>query len=170
MGSTGAIIMGFFAGVFCVLALGPVIGWTNPSLLIPIAIFGLIVARVVALSRRGSAHFATARAEKVITWASIGEGIGMPIVVTILIVLGHRDLILPGIAAVVGLHFLPMAYAIPFRAFYVLGTALLIAAIIGVLLRQPFGSEVAGVAAAGALWIASYTALSREARALASAP
>jgi hypothetical protein len=170
MGSTGAVIMGFFAGIFCVLALGPVLGWTNPLLLIPIAILGFIVARVVALSRRGSAKLATAHAEDVITWASIGEGIGIPIVVTVLIILGHRDLILPGIAAVVGLHFLPMAYAIPFRAFYALGVALLIAAIVGILLRQPIGSEVAGVAAAAALWFASFAALRRESRALAGQP
>jgi hypothetical protein len=32
---------------------------------------------------------------------------------------------------VVGVHFLPMAYAIPFRAFYAVAIALLIAATIG---------------------------------------
>jgi hypothetical protein len=170
MGSTGAIIMGFFAAIFCILGLGQAIGWTNPALLIPIAIFASIVIRVIALSRKGTAKFATARAEKVITWSSIGEGIGIVIVANVLAVLGHRDLILPGTAAVVGLHFVPMAYAIPFRAFYVVAGALLIAATIGFLLRQPIGSEVAGVSAAAALWIASFAALSRESRALASLP
>jgi len=170
MGSTGAIIMGFFAAIFCILGLGPVIGWTNPLLLIPIAILAFIVIRVVALSRIGTAKLATARAEKVITWSSIGEGIAIPIVATVLAALGHHDLILPGIAAVVGLHFLPMAYAIPFRAFYAVAIALLIAATIGILIRQPTGSEVAGLAAAAALWIASFAALRRESRALASLP
>ncbi len=170
MGSTGAVIMGFFAGMFCILALGPAIGWTNPLFLIPIAILGLIILRVIALSRKGSAKFATPRAESVIMWSSIGEGIAIPIVVTALVLLGHHDLILPGIAVVVGLHFLPMAYAIPFRAFYAVAAGLLIAATTGFLLPQPTGSEVAGVAAAVALWIASFTALSRESRALASRP
>jgi len=167
MGSTGAIIMGSFAGIFCISGLGPAIGWKNPLMLIPIAVVAFIAIRVVALSRKGTAKLATARAEKVITWSSIGEGVGIPIVVLVLVNLGHSDLNLPGIATVVGLHFLPMAYAIPFRAFYAVGIALLIAATIGFLLRQPVGSEVAGVAAAAALWIASFTALSRESRALA---
>ncbi len=170
MGSTGAIIMGFFAGVFCIFGLGPMIGWTNPLLLAPIVIFAVIVIRVIALSRSGRAQFRTARAEKVITWSSIGEGIGIVIVVNVLINIGHRDLILPGIAAVVGLHFLPMAYAIPFRAFYPMAAALLIAATVGFLLRQPTGTEVAGIAAAATLWFASAIALNRESQALAARP
>ncbi len=165
-GSTGALIMGFFGGIFYIAGLGPVIGWTNPLMLIPIALVGFIAMRVVALSRKGTARFATTRAAKIITWSTVGEGIGIFIAVNVLVNLGRHDLILPGIAAVVGLHFLPMAYAIPFRAFYAVSGGLLIAATIGILVRQPTGSEVAGVAAAAVLWVASALALSRESRAL----
>jgi len=167
MGSTGAVIMGFFAGIFYILGLGPAIGWTNPLLLMPIAILGIIVTRVIVLSRRGSANLASPRAETVFMWSTVGEGIGIMIVVGVLVILGHHDLILPGIAAVVGLHFVPIAYAIPFRPFYAVAAGLLVAATIGFLAGQPAGSELAGVAGAAALWIASFTALQRESRTLA---
>ena len=168
MGSTGAVIMSFFGVIFCILGLGPEIGWTNPLFLIPFAILGFIVMRVVALSRRGSANLASASTDKVFMWATIGEGIGIVIVVNVLVNFGHRDLILPGIAAVVGLHFLPIAYVIPFRPFYAVAAGLLAAAAFGFLAGQPAGSEVAGVVAAVALWVASFTALSRESRSLIS--
>ena len=167
MGSTGAIIMGFFGAVFCFFALGPTMGWTNPLLLLPIAIFAYIVIRAVTLSRNGTARLGSARAGKVIVWSSIGEGVGIFILANVLVNLGRPGLILPGIAAVVGLHFLPMAYAIPFRSFYAVAAALLAFAILGMLLPQPVGAELAGCAAAAALWIASFAALHRESKALA---
>ena len=74
MGPTGAIIMGFFGAAFCIMGLGPVIGWTNPLLLLPITLFGFIAMRAVALFRRGAAaQRGTPRADKVIMWSSIGE-------------------------------------------------------------------------------------------------
>ena len=154
--------MGFFGTAFCSMGVGPVIGWTSPLLLLPITLFAFITMRAVALLRRGTTvQLGTPHADKVIMWSSIGEGIGIFIVVNVLGNLDRRDLILPGIATVVGLHFIPMAYAIPFHAFYAVAAALLIAATAGMLLRQPIGSEVAGIAAAVALWIASLTALRR---------
>jgi hypothetical protein len=74
-------------------------------------------------------------------------------------VTGHPDLVLPGIAAVVGLHFLPMGYFIPFRPFAVIAWLLLLAAAAGMVLRQPDGAVFAGIAAALALWAASALAL-----------
>ncbi len=70
-------------------------------------------------------------------------------------------------ALVVGLHFLPMAWAIPFRPFAVLGGALLLAAAFGFGLAQPLGGAVAGFAAALALTAAALLALHRDRRAKA---
>jgi hypothetical protein len=55
-----------------------------------------------------------------------------------------------------------MAYAIPFRPFYVLAVLLLLAAVSGMLLRQPNGSIIAGVTASLVLWVASGIALRRS--------
>ena len=65
-------------------------------------------------------------------------------------------------ALVVGLHFLPIAFAAGFRPFYVLGAALIVAAVAGFIVGAPMGGEVAGFMAAGALWIASGIAIRRD--------
>ena len=75
----------------------------------------------------------------------------------------HRpDLLLPSIALVVGLHFLPIAFAAGFRPFYLLGTALIAAAIAGLMAGAPTGGEIAGFMSAGALWLASVIAIRRD--------
>ena len=75
----------------------------------------------------------------------------------------HRpDLILPAIALVVGLHFLPIAHAASFRPFYVLGAFLMMFAVIGFLVTPPVGGDIAGIAAALGLWFASAAAISRD--------
>jgi hypothetical protein len=76
--------------------------------------------------------------------------------------LGHREMLLPAMALVVGLHFLPMAYAIPFRPFYALGFALLAAAALGFGVGQPLGGTVSGFAGAAALWMAALLAVRRD--------
>ena len=50
-------------------------------------------------------------------WSSIGEGVGLFAAAQLTISLGHRELLLPAMALVVGLHFLPIALAVPFRPF-----------------------------------------------------
>ena len=95
-------------------------------------------------------------------WSSIGEGIGLFIASNIVINLHRPDLLLPSMALVVGLHFLPIAHAARFRPFYVLGSALIIAALAGFLAGAPTGGEMAGFMAAGALWLASVMAILRD--------
>lgn len=46
--------------------------------------------------------------------------------------------------------------------FYVLGTALIAAAIMGFIVEAPTGGKVAGFMAAGALWLASGIAVHRD--------
>jgi hypothetical protein len=65
-------------------------------------------------------------------------------------------------ALVVGLHFLPIAYAASFRPFYRLATVLLLSAAIGFVIPAPVGGEIAGTSAALSLWFVSITAVSRE--------
>ena len=94
----------------------PALGWTNPLLLLPIAIFRYTgVSGIVLLQRRATARFGTPHDYEVILWSTIGEGIGIFLFLNVLVNINHQDLILPDMAAVVGLHFIPMAYAIPFR-------------------------------------------------------
>ncbi len=164
MGPWGALIMSFFGGTFFAAASVIGGGWKNPLLIIPVLVFAGIAAIAQHRIRHAppGAFEPDARAGRIISWASTAEGVGIPVVAMALANTGHNNLVLPGIAAVVGLHFLPMAYAIPFRPFYALAVFLLLAATAGFLLKQPLGAELAGMAAALALWAASAAALGRK--------
>lgn len=100
--------------------------------------------------------------ERAIMWSSIGEGVGLFLVANIVINLHRPDLLLPSMALVVGLHFLPIALAAGFRPYFVLGTALIGASIMGFLVGAPTGGELTGFMAAGALWVASGIAVRRD--------
>ena len=102
------------------------------------------------------------RAGRVIMWSSIGEGVGLFVAANLVMNLHRPDLLLPAMALVVGLHFLPIAYAAPFQPFYILGGALILAAIAGFTLRGPAAGSVAGLAAAVALWTAATLAIRRD--------
>jgi uncharacterized membrane protein len=162
MGPWGAIIMGFFGS--CYFAWAGVLAWgVGPVLLLPLAVFAVIA--LLAWRRIGSAapgaYAPPPRAAKVMSWSSAAEGTAIPVVVLALVNTGHGAQVLPAIAAIVGLHFLPMAWAIPFRPFYASAALLLAASVIGFLLGQPAGSIVAGEIAALTLWSAAAFALRR---------
>lgn len=120
-----------------------------------------IVAQVISVA---FIRQLTQRAEKVVQWASIGEGLGILIAINVADNLGHPELKLAAIALVVGLHFLPMAYAIPFWQFYVLGAALVFTSILGMCMPQPMGSAFAVFMACVGLWMAALFAMRREVR------
>lgn len=163
MGAAGAIIMSFFGAVFASITLATHFGWTGAMLLIPFAMFAITTLSVIIVTRLPGRDLSPSRhARLVILWSSALEGIGIGVAATLVSILGHREFLLPAIAMVVGLHFFPMAIAISFRPFYVLGGILLVAAAIGLGYPQPLGSEIAGFTAAVALWVAAVFAVRRE--------
>lgn len=162
MGPWGAIIMGFFGAVFFGMAIIPEAGWRSPLLLVPLVVFILLAALAIARFRAGRATpSANPRAGTVIGWSSAAEGVAIPIAATLLGNMGRSDLLLPAIALIVGLHFFPIAYAVPFPRFYLLGAALVAVAVLGGVLPHPAGWIVAGLGASAALWLASAVALDR---------
>jgi hypothetical protein len=167
MGAWGAIIMGFFGALFAALTLAFQFGWAGPELGLPFIVFAAIAIAALVVIRRPGTGVAPSRAENVILWSTIGEGIGLFVAANLVNNLGHGAWLLPAMALVVGLHFLPMARAIPFRPFYVLGTALLIAAAAGFVVAPPTGGTLSGFAASAALWVAALLAVRRDLRAKA---
>ena len=168
MGAWGAIIMGFFGAVFAAMTLAIAGGASGVVLILPFVVFAaLAIAAIRVIQRPGDGVAPSPRAGRVIMWSTIGEGVGLFVAANVVENMGHRALLLPATALVVGLHFLPMAIAIPFRPFLVLGGALLAAAGLGFTLAPPVNGEVAGFAAAVALWIAAALAVRRDARAKA---
>lgn len=88
--------------------------------------------------------------------------LGLFLVANIVINLHRPDLLLPSMALVVGLHFLPIALIAGFRPYFVLGMAPIAAAIMGFFVGAPTGGRLTGFMAAGALWLASGIAVRRD--------
>ena len=163
MGAWGALIMSFFGAVFASLTLYWQWHLTGVVLALPFLGFVLIgLAASYVIRSPGEGIKPSPKEERAIMWSSIGEGVGLFLVSNIVINLHLPDLLLPSMALVVGLHFLPIAFVAGFRPFYVLGTALIVVAIAGFVVRAPTGGEVAGFMAAGALWLASGIAVRRD--------
>jgi hypothetical protein len=169
MGAWGAIIMSFFGALSAALTLGFQFGWTGLRLGLPFLLFAAIaLAAVMVIRRPGEGIKPSKEAERVIMWSTIGEGVGLFAAAQLTTSLGHRELLLPAMALVVGLHFLPMGRAIPFRPFYILGFALLAASAAGFAIAAPAGGAVSGFAGAIALWVAALLAVRRDAQAKSS--
>jgi len=163
MGGRGAIIMGVFGSVFAALTLSLQDHITDVALAVPFVVFAAIgLAAAYVLRSPGVGIAPSERAGRVIMWSSIGEGVGLFVAANLVMNLHRPDLLLPAMALVVGLHFLPIAYAAPFQPFYILGGALILAAIAGFTLRGPAAGSVAGLAAAVALWTAATLAIRRD--------
>lgn len=164
MGPWGALIMSFFGAGFFTWANVLAIGWRSPVLAVGPVVFIALAALAGSKIRRSAdgAYAPSRKAGQIISWASAAEGVGIPIVALTLANTGHADATLPGIALVVGLHFIPMAWAIPFKPFFACAALLVCAAIVGFTLRQPVGSSVSGYVAAITLWGASIAAINRK--------
>lgn len=163
MGAWGALIMSFFGAVFAALTLSWQWHVSGAALAAPFAVFaviGLAAAHVIRLP--GAGITLSERAARAIIWSSIAEGIGLFLVSNLVVNLGAAQLLLPAMALVVGLHFVPIAAAASFPPFYVLGAALVASAIAGAFVRAPAGGEIAGFVAAAALWTAATVAVRRD--------
>ncbi|ALK96164.1 membrane protein [Massilia sp. WF1] len=163
MGARGAVIMAFFGAVFAALTMRLQWQLGATMLALPFIVFLTIGAAAIhAMGLQGNGIVLSERTKKALMWSSIGEGIGIFLASNIVTNMHRPDLLLPAIALVVGLHFLPIAHAASFRAFYLLGAFLLLSAAIGFLVAAPAGGGIAGIAAALGLWFASTAAISRE--------
>lgn len=163
VGAWGAMIMSFFGAIFASLTLYWHAHLSGVTLALPFLAFALIgLAAIYVIRSPGEAIQPSPREERAIMWSSIGEGVGLFLASNIVINLHRPDLLLPSMALVVGLHFIPIAFAAGFRPFYALGAALIAAATAGFIVPAPTGGELAGFMAAGALWLASGIAVRRD--------
>ncbi len=163
MGASGAIIMSFFAAVFATMTLALPLHLGGVVLGLPWLVFAIVaLACVHTLRLPGIGVVASERAGRVILWSSIGEGVGLFVAANLVENLGHPEMLLPAMALVVGLHFLPMAYGVPFVPFYVLGLALVAAGLVGLVLAHGAGGAIAGFSAALALLLAAVLAVRRD--------
>lgn len=155
--------MGFFGAVFATLTLYR--EWHIGGILlgVPFLIFAIIaVVASNTIRLPGAPNVTSKSVGRALMWSSAAEGFGIFLGINVVNNLHQPDLLLPMMALVVGLHFLPIAYAGSFRYFYVLGAVLIVSAAIGLIVGAPIGASIAGFAAALGLWVAAVNAVRRE--------
>jgi hypothetical protein len=163
MGAWGAIIMSFFGAAFVSLTLYWQFGILGPALALPFMVFAAIaLAAVYVLRLPGTGLAPSERADRVIMWSSIGEGIGLFLAGNIVMNIHRPDLLLQSMALIIGLHFLPVGHATALRAYYLLGGALILVAVVGVIVGPPNGGTIAGLMGALGLWVAAAAAVQRD--------
>ncbi len=109
------------------------------------------------------------RIGRVVALASTVEGLAILAGVNLVVWLGRPDLSLTVVAAVVGLHFLPLARWIPARVYYATAAGLLTCVAAGLAAAPPVRDVVVAGGAATVLWatIASFFVVRRPQAALA---
>ena len=155
--------MSFFGAVFAALTMHWQWNVSGAALVLPFIVFaaiGLAAAHVIRLPGHGIVP--SPKVERAFMWSSIAEGGGLFLATNIVLNLHHPELLLPAMALVVGLHFLPIAHAAAFRPFYILGAALILAAVAGFILGDSRGGTIAGFMAALGLWVAATLAVHRD--------
>jgi hypothetical protein len=165
MGASGGIVMSFFGAVFATMSLAIQMHLTGRVLALPFVAFAAIALYAVRTLRLpGQGLVRSKHAGRVIILSTIGEGIGLVVVANLVLNLGNQNMLIPAVAFVVGLHFLPMARYIPFLPFYFTGFALILSALIGIVVSHPVGGALAGFAAAAILWASAIMAIHRDRR------
>ena len=165
MGAMGALIMGFFGATFAEMSLILGLHQSGAVLGLPFLAFAAIaVFALLTLRLPGPGVVRTKHAKRVILWSTLGEGLGLFVVANLVVNFGHQNMLIPTVAIVVGLHFIPMARGIPFSPFYATGFALIVPALVGLLVAQPAGAELSGFAAAAVLMVSSLVAVQRDRR------
>lgn len=166
MGASGAVVFGFFGAVFAAMTLSLQWHWSGLVLALPFGVFLCIAICAGWLLRQpGEGFVPTPRTRRVMMWSSIGESLALFVATTLVANSPHPEWLLPVIALIVGLHFLPIAYSAAFLPLYALGVTLILAAVAGVVAPAPLGGEIAGSVSALGLWTAGALALRRDWRA-----
>lgn len=157
----GVVVLSVFAAIWCVAGLA-LAGMRSAFLY---AIVALISAAIIVAARRRPLNGGDAgkRIGRLVGIASAGEGIAIVLAVIVLQSLHAPDDIMPAIAIIVGVHFLPLARGIPSRLYYATGALLIALGVVGLLVSDAVRPIVVGVGAACILWLTAVILLSRQA-------
>lgn len=171
MGARGAIIMSFFGAVFASMTLALQMDCRGSLLFSPfILTMGVFIFSIHTIRLPGEGIVPSGPARRVILWSTLGEGIGIFIAANVAINLGYSHILLPVIALIVGLHFLPMGYGIPFPQFYLMGSLIILSGLVGLAVNQPLGGAISGFWSAIVLLLASALAVHRDRSARVASP
>ena len=148
---SAAWVLSIFAalwGVAAAIIMQAPKAWALLPCLISVAL--IVIAGRVHLPDRTGAD--AARAKKVLGWAFGIEMIAIFVATTALGHFGAQAYVMAAAAAIVGLHFVPLAIGLPAPAYYATGGLLVLAAAIGLMLPEPARDLSISVTAAMILW------------------
>ncbi|MEP6503023.1 MAG: hypothetical protein ABJD97_06830 [Betaproteobacteria bacterium] len=129
--TVGALVMAAFGGLWAIVGAQRPGGGAPADACLVVA--AMLLASGLGLLRnhqRPAAPLPSALAERrrrvgrLFLWTSIGEGLGMLVAVSVVVDLGHPQWQAAAVMAVVGLHFLPLAWAFRYRPHLVTGASL----------------------------------------------
>ena len=158
MRSLGVIILGSFAAIWAMAGLY-YLGEPVWMLVLPAVLSAAIVtwgiSQLKGLPERDAAE--RKRVGRVVGWSSAAEGVLILIAVNVAINLHHRDLVLPVIAAIVGLHFYPMAIGAKTPFYWFTATAMLAiaAGCVWLVPDESLRNGSIGLACAAVLWLSA---------------
>ncbi len=147
---TGLWILNVMAALWCVGALyfsRLPLWWSVPAVAISAAI--LLGTRHASDATQDADRAHVGRL--VAIWSS-AEGVAIFLAANILINLHMAERLLPTMAIIVGLHFMPLARGIPARVYYWSGAALVLVGAMGWLLPPDDAPLATGLLAAATLW------------------
>jgi hypothetical protein len=166
MSVTGALILGFFATVWWVVGLRAAAHGAALVYAVPLVVAAALIGVAWHLAQRGTTKVEDeaeeARRDRLVGWASAGEGIAIFIAANVLVNLGHRDAVAPAVAIIVGAHFLPLARGLPAPAYYVTAGVLVLLGLAGLGIADPsLRLTIVSAGAAAILWLTAFSALRR---------
>jgi hypothetical protein len=166
MSPAGAIIMSVFAAIWWIVGIRAS-GHGSPLVyVVGAAVAGAIIVTAVRAQAHREPEDETEkrRRDRLVAIASAAEGIAIFLVVNVLVNVGLGAYVAPAIALIVGLHFLPLAWRLPARAYHATAALLIAVAAAGVLIHDQ-SERVLAVSAGAAtiLWLTSLMALLRPA-------
>ncbi|MGR4865770.1 hypothetical protein [Caulobacter sp. LARHSG274] len=93
------------------------------------------------------------RRGRIIGWAVAGEGVAIAVTSHLLVKAGLVAFVVPAVAIIVGLHFLPLAKLLSVKIYYVAGGLITLAGIAGLVVEAPHRALFTGLSAAVLLWL-----------------
>ena len=167
MSITGALILGFFATVWWVIGLRAAGHGAAVVYPVPIVVAAAIGFAAWRQGRRGDVGEVEdagekARRDRLVGWASAGEGIAIFIAANVLVNTGHRGAVASAVAIIVGAHFVPLARGLPAPAYYGTAGVLVLLGLAGLAIPDPaLRLTVVSAGAAAVLWLTAVSALRR---------
>ncbi len=151
--AAGIWILSIFATAWATggLAFARAPRWTFLVPVLVSAVIATVCLRMMAGFAERSAEDGRTVGRLVGIWSAV-EGVAIFVAVNVLRNLGMERLILPAVAIIVGLHFIPLARGIPAPMYYATGSALIVLGLGASLLPGPTIAPTTGLGAATILW------------------